>query len=91
MRSRLAVLPLVLLALVVASPRATGEDAKPKLPRWKKGVQEGKVPIRVHREATLLAMERKLEDASLVESFRVVNPPNAIDHAAVKLWAVEGD
>jgi len=44
-----------------------------------------------HEINTLLAMERKLEDASIVESFRVVNPPNAIDHAAVKLWAVEDD
>ena len=44
-----------------------------------------------HNINTLLAMERKVEDASIIESFRVVSPPNAIDHTAVKIWAVEED
>jgi Family of unknown function (DUF6505) len=44
-----------------------------------------------HEINTLLAMERSIEDASIVESFRVVSPPNAIDHTALKLWAVEED
>ena len=44
-----------------------------------------------HEINTLLAMERKVEGDSVVESFRVVSPPNAIDHSAIKLWAVEDD
>lgn len=44
-----------------------------------------------HEIHTLLAMERRIEDASIVESFRIVSLPNAIDHTAIKLWAVEDD
>ncbi len=44
-----------------------------------------------HEIHTLLALERNVEDGSIVESFRVVSPPNAIDHTAVKIWAVEED
>mgnify|MGYP001617942364 CR=1 FL=1 len=42
-----------------------------------------------HDIHTLLALERNVEDGSIVESFRVVSPPNAIDHTVVKIWAVE--
>jgi len=44
-----------------------------------------------HELHTLLAMERNVEDDSIVESFRVVRPPDASDHASVKIWGVEND
>lgn len=44
-----------------------------------------------HELHTLLALERDVEDESIVESFRVVRPPDAADHASVKLWAVEDE
>jgi len=44
-----------------------------------------------HEIHTLLAMERKVENASIVESFRVASPPQSIDHSAVKVWAMEED
>lgn len=44
-----------------------------------------------HDLNTLLVMERKVEDASIVESFRVASPPKSIDHTAVKIWAMEED
>jgi len=44
-----------------------------------------------HEIHTLLAMERDVEDECIVESFRVVRPPDASDHASVKIWGVEND
>jgi len=44
-----------------------------------------------HDINTLLVMDRKVEDASIVESFRVASPPDSIDHSAVKVWAMEED
>lgn len=44
-----------------------------------------------HEINTLLAMERKIEGENVVESFRVVSPPNAIDHDSIRLWAIEDD
>ncbi len=44
-----------------------------------------------HEIHTLLALERNVEDGSIVESFRVVRRPVAIDHSTVKLWTVEQD
>jgi hypothetical protein len=42
-----------------------------------------------HELHTLLAVERVVEDDAIVESFRVVRPPAAIDHSRVRLWGVE--
>jgi hypothetical protein len=42
-----------------------------------------------HDVHTLLALERKIEDESIVENFRVVRLPDASDHAAMKLWTVD--
>lgn len=42
-----------------------------------------------HDVHTLLALERKMEDESIVENFRVVRHPDASDHAAMKLWTVD--
>lgn len=42
-----------------------------------------------HEIHTLLALEREIEDDGIVESFRVVRPPSAMDHESVRLWAVE--
>jgi hypothetical protein len=44
-----------------------------------------------HEIHTVLALERKVEGESIVESFRVVRPPGEVDHTAVKLWAVDDD
>jgi len=44
-----------------------------------------------HELHTLLAMERDVEDECIVESFRVVRPPDASDHSSVKIWGVEND
>ncbi len=42
-----------------------------------------------HEVHTLLALERKMEDESIVENFRVVRLPDASDHATMKLWTVD--
>lgn len=42
-----------------------------------------------HDIHTLLALERNVENGSIVESFRVARLPNAIDHSTVILWAAE--
>ena len=42
-----------------------------------------------HEIHTLLALERTIEDGAVVERFRVVRPPSAMDHDRVRLWAVE--
>lgn len=42
-----------------------------------------------HDLDTLLALERHLEDDGIVESFRVVRPPTAVDHSVVRLWSFE--
>jgi hypothetical protein len=42
-----------------------------------------------HEIHTVLALERKIEGGSIVESFRVVRPPGEIDHTSVKLWAID--
>jgi len=42
-----------------------------------------------HAVHTLLTLERKVEDESIVENFRVVRLPDASDHAAMKLWTVD--
>jgi len=44
-----------------------------------------------HEIHTLLAMERDVEDECIVESFRVVRPPDASDHSSVKIWGIEND
>ena len=44
-----------------------------------------------HAVHTLLTLERKVEDESIVENFRVVRLPDASDHAAMKLWTVDDD
>jgi hypothetical protein len=42
-----------------------------------------------HDIHTLLAMERTLGDDGILESFRVVQLPSAVDHSAVKLWSFD--
>lgn len=44
-----------------------------------------------HELHTILALERKVEGESIVESFRVVRPPSEVDHTTVKLWAIDDD
>jgi Family of unknown function (DUF6505) len=44
-----------------------------------------------HEIHTLLALDRDLEDGAIVENFRVARPPEAVDHATVRLWTVEND
>lgn len=44
-----------------------------------------------HEIHTLLAMERKVDGESIVESFRIIRPPDEIDHSTMKLWAVDAD
>jgi len=44
-----------------------------------------------HELHTLLSIERTIEGDTFVENFRVVSPPNAIDHSTMKLWAIEED
>jgi hypothetical protein len=44
-----------------------------------------------HDVHTLLALERKIEDESIVENFRVVRLPDASNHASMKLWTVDDD
>jgi hypothetical protein len=38
---------------------------------------------------TLLAMTRDLESEGVVENFRVVPPPSALDHSQVRIWGID--
>lgn len=47
------------------------------------------VSICDHPVNTMLALERTMGEEGIEESFRVVPLPTGIDHAKVKMWAVE--
>lgn len=44
-----------------------------------------------HPLHTLLALDRTLGEEGIEESFRVVPPPDGLDHGRIKLWTVEDD
>jgi hypothetical protein len=44
-----------------------------------------------HPRNTLLALVRESGEEGIIESFRVVQPPNGLDHDRVKIWAMAED
>lgn len=42
-----------------------------------------------HDVHTLLALERGLDEEGIVENFRVVPPPDGLDHSKIRFWAVD--
>ena len=44
-----------------------------------------------HDVDTLLSIGREFANAEITESFKVIQPPTADDHATVKLWGPESD